>query len=556
MSPPGPLRAERPRITKLNPATLEKVGEVEESSPEDIPLFLSRAREAQAEWVRLPIKRRLQVLQGVQAHIAANLDEFARTICEETGKPRLEALNADLLSSLSAGKYSMDEMKVLFRPRRLDFGFLGLPMRYLGRSSYIQPRPVGVVGVVAPWNYPFGIPFSQAVMAVAAGNAVILKPSSETPLTALRIQEAFRAGGIPEHLVQVVVGPGRTVGNALITSGVDRIIFTGSTEVGRKVMEMAAQRLTPVTLELGGKDPFIVFDDADLERAADGAVWGAFVNAGQTCVCVKRIYVQEKLYPAFLEAFKQKVSTLRLGYGWDDPAVSMGPLMSEAAVREMEAHVARAIEQGGEVLVGGRRRADLRGHFFEPTAIVNVPQDADVVQKEIFGPIVAILPFRTEGEAVTLANDCPFALAGSVWTSDLRKGRRVAEAISSGTVAVNNVAYTYGLASTPWGGKGESGFGRTHGDFGFWELMEPHHVHMDKGRFRREIWWSPYDAEGTALSKDLIELAFRGRYGLAASVFRRARKRLKGRRPSIGSSSGPEAPPSEQASRPPEGTRR
>ncbi|NLK26253.1 MAG: aldehyde dehydrogenase family protein [Euryarchaeota archaeon] len=511
-----------------NPATLEVVGELRSNCPEDLPQIIARARQAQEEWMRMPLRERRRKMRCLQEYVATHIDELSKVICSETGKPRLEAVNTDLLCALSTVMYSVERMEKLFRPRRVGFGGLGPMMQYLGRRSYIQPRPVGVVAIIAPWNYPIGIPFSQAAMAVAAGNAVVLKPSSHTPFCGLEVRKAFIAAGVPENLVQVVVGSGATIGHALVGSAVDRIIFTGSTAVGKEIMSLAAQRLTPVTLELGGNDPMIVMADADLERAAHAAVWGAYVNAGQTCVCVKRIYVQERVYERFLELFKDGALRVKIGYGWDDPSVGMGPLINAAAVKDMEAQVARAVEQGGKVLFGGRRPG-LKGHFFEPTAIVDAPQSSDIVQQETFGPIVTIQRFRDEEEAIAMANDSSYALSGSVWTSDLARGRHMAERMSGGTIDVNNMGYTFGLASTPWGGSRDSGFGRTHGEEGFSELLEPHHVHVDKGRFRRELWWYPYDREGLELSRGFSEITFQRRYLKVFPLIPRFRRRLKGK---------------------------
>ncbi len=245
-------------------------------------------------------------------------------------------------------------------------------------------------------------------------------------------------------------------------------------------------------------------------------------------MCIKRIYVQESVYEPFLRLFSDEVSRIKLGYGWDDPEVGMGSLINDRAVCDMEAQVARAVEQGGRVLFGGRR-LNMKGHFFEPTAIVDAGQSSDIVQKETFGPIVAILRFRDEEEAVALANDSRYALSGSVWTADLARGRSIAERMNGGTINVNNVGYTFGLASTPWGGRKDSGFGHTHGAEGFAELLEPHHVHVDRGRFRRELWWHPYGREGLELSNGLNEMAFLGRYSRVVSLLPRIRRRLKGR---------------------------
>ena len=409
---------------------------------------------------------------------------------------------------MSAGDFSLHQMDRIFRPSRIDFGSMGLAMRYLKRSSYIAPRPIGVVGIIAPWNYPFGMTYSQTVMAVAAGNAVLLKPSSHTPFSSVKIVEILEQAGAPKGLVQVVVGRGGDIGWSFSQAGLDRIIFTGGAEAGRKVMENVSQRFTPVTMELGGKDPFLVLADADLERAAEAAAWGGFVNSGQTCCSVKRIYVQISVAKEFTESMLKNVRALKQGWGWDDPEVSVGPLINEGAVMEMEEWVRLAVEDGGTILCGGRKASGLKGHFFEPTIISGLSQSSKLLQDEIFGPIVTISEFSDEDQAVTLANDCQFALTGCVWTSDLARGRRIAERMSGGTVSVNNVAYTYGLASTPWGGNGKSGFGHTHGNLGFAELMEQHHVHSDKGKFGHELWWYPYDREKFDANKVMLEMCF------------------------------------------------
>ncbi len=505
------IRADSKSNVKLrisNPATLQVVGEIESCDSDSLPALRQGALKAQAAWMKMSISQKKKVIEIAQNIIFDQIDVIAKIVSQETGKPRMEAINADIGCALSAGDFSMREMEQIFRPDRIDFGSMGMAMRYMRRSSYIVPRPIGVVGIIAPWNYPFGMTYSQTIMAIAAGNAVLLKPSSHTPFTAMKIVEILELAGVPKGLVQVIVGHGDRIGRAFAQSGVDRIIFTGGTEAGRKVMENACQRFTPVTLELGGKDPFIVMDDADLTRAAEAAAWGAFVNSGQTCCCVKRIYVQSVAYSEFTERMVKRVRSLKQGWGWDDPEVSVGPMINAEAVSEMEEWVRVALADGGKVLCGGKRTPGLNGCFFEPTVIADLPQASKVLQEEIFGPIVSINQFHDEAEGIALANDCKYALTGCVWTRDLVRGRNIAERISGGTTSVNNVAYTYGLASTPWGGKGQSGFGRTHGTLGFAELMEPHHVHIDKGKFDQELWWYPYDKEKFEANKIMLEMCF------------------------------------------------
>ncbi len=495
-SKPGNESTPEVKVIKcINPATLASIGEVMATPPAAMGEILQHARDSQAKWQDTPLKNRIKLLKKVIQYINQHAEELASTIANETGKPKIEAINSDLISGIGVAAYAINNVGKALKPYRIRDSLMAM-MSLLGRKSYIIPKPIGVVGIISPWNYPWGIPFGQAFMAIASGNAVIIKPSSETPMTGLKIQEVFDKVGFPKGLLRVIPGGGSAIGNALVESGVDRIIFTGSTEIGKQIMARAAQRLTPVTMELGGKDAMIVCNDANLDRAAAAGTWGAFVNLGQTCVGVKRIYAQKGIYDNFLAKFTEKVKNLKQGWGWDDPDVCVGSLINQHALEEMEKHVARAVEQGAQVVTGGHRNPNLPGLFFEPTVLANVTQDMDCARKEIFGPIVCVLPFNTPDDAVRLANDSNYALAGSVWTKDLKNGKTLAQRLDSGTILVNNLIYTYGLGATPWGGKRDSGFGRTHGKFGFDEVIEPHHVHIDSGSFllAQDPWWHPYNA--------------------------------------------------------------
>jgi len=521
------VMSRRTVMHKYSPATLEFVGEVEATPPEEIPSIIQKAREAQAEWYALPLENREKTLRQVQKALADRTEEFVELVSLETGKPVMEALATDVMNALSVGDFSLERMEHLFREGKVEFGSISTMMRYMGRSSYLIPRPLGVVGIITPWNYPLALPYSQVMMALAAGNAVVLKPSSHTPLTALRMREMMVKAGLPDQLLHVIIGSGEEVGEALVSSDVDRLVFTGHPDVGRRIMTLAAQRLTPLTLELGGKDAFIVLKDADLRRAAKAACWGSFVNCGQTCVAVKRIYLHRSVEAKFTDLFLKEVQALKQGYDPEDPSLTLGPLISERAVQDMEAQVARALEQGAKVLTGGKRMPGHKGHFFEPTVIVGAAQSSDIVQKETFGPVVVLLTFGDEEEAVRLNNDSLYALNGSVWTSDLAKGRDMATKLKSGTITVNNVAYTYGLGATPWGGRGESGFGRTHGDAGFEEMIERQHVHLDHGKFPSEIWWPPYGEESMEAMRNFTMMAFIGDRSRMLQRLLKARRLMK-----------------------------
>jgi acyl-CoA reductase-like NAD-dependent aldehyde dehydrogenase len=511
----------------MNPATLMRVGDVRCHAVDDVQASSDLARSAQKEWASLPIVRRLEILHRAQDLLLGSLDEVAWTICQETGKPRLEALANDIMAGLSVGDYAIGAAPEALGRRKVHLGSLHLAFRSMGRSSFIRPRPIGVIGIIPPWNYPFGIPYSQTIMALAAGNAAIIKPSSYTPFSSLQIAKLFHDAGAPKGLVQVLVGPGASIGSAMVRGGLDRIIFTGSGKVGRDILKESTAALTPVTLELGGKDPLMVMDDADLGRAARAAAWGSFVNAGQTCAAVKRILVHEKVLPDFTRMLLENVAKLRLGWGWDDPNISMGPLIDGAAVADVAGMVQRAVDSGGKVLCGGRQAPGLNPNFYEPTIITDVDRKAEISQAEIFGPLVVLLPFTDPEDALQAARECPYALSGSIWTSDLKKGSEMASRMPGGSILVNNTAYSYGLGATPWGGSGESGYGRTHGDLGFLELLEMQHIHVDKGNYPRDVWWSPYDQEGLDRVRDMTQGLFGGMSIASLRRLIRVRKSMK-----------------------------
>jgi succinate-semialdehyde dehydrogenase/glutarate-semialdehyde dehydrogenase len=372
-----------------------------------------------------------------------------------------------------------------------------------------------VVGIIPAWNYPFSIPLGEAVMALMAGNTVVIKPSELTPLVGLKIGEIFARTGAPDGLVQVVTGDGRT-GAALVEAAPDKIMFTGSVATGKKIAEAAAKNLTSVVLELGGKDPMIVFEDANLELAAGAAVWGAFCNSGQSCSSVERLYVQEGVADELTRKIVEKTKALKQGIG-DAEDISIGAMSSERQTAIVEDHVEDFRASGARIEIGGTRNRDLEGLFYEPTVITNAHNDMRGMREETFGPTLPIATFRTEEEAIKLANDSEFGLTASVWTRDYAKGKRVAEKIEAGSVCVNEVLYTHGIGQTPWGGFKNSGRGRTHGREGLMELVQPQHIHVNRVALLPDAWWLPYSP--------IAVQTFRGfaRYFASGSIFQTAK---------------------------------
>jgi len=425
--------------------------------------------------------------------ILSELEEIALLISRETGKPITEAISMELAPTLDLMQYFARKSAGLLSPRRISVGQYAL----MGRSSYEIYKPLGVVGIISPWNFPWATPIDEVVMALLAGNAVVLKPSELTPLTGLKIKDVFDRAGLADGLLQVVTGDGST-GAALVGAGVDKIMFTGSVATGKRVAEAATKYLTPVVLELGGKDPMIVLDDANIQNAARGAVWGAFANAGQACASVERCYVHESIAERFIADVVAETKRLRQGVGTDKTA-DLGSMTSERQLLTVQKHVDEAIDKGATALTGGDRVPDSAGPFFEPTVLIDVNHDMDIMREETFGPVLPIMTFKTDDEAVRLANDSIYGLTASVWTSNIGRGRRLAERIDAGTIMVNEVLYTHGIAQTPWGGVKQSGFGRTHGRAGLLELVSARQIHVNRLSFIPDLWWFNYTPEAGRL---------------------------------------------------------
>jgi acyl-CoA reductase-like NAD-dependent aldehyde dehydrogenase len=475
-------------IISHDPATGEEVGRVPQASADEVRAAVERSRGVFHRWKTTSFAERRRVVMAAREAILAELDDIAHLISRESGKPFGEAISMEIAPVLDLMQYFARRAERILRPKRVDIGLY----RLLGRSSKIVYHPVGVVAIIPAWNYPFSIPLGEAAMALMAGNSVVIKPSELTPLVGLKIGEIFERAGAPEGLVQIVAGDGRA-GAALVASAPDKVMFTGSVATGKKIAAAAAQNLTPVVLELGGKDPMIVFDDANLELAASAAVWGAFCNAGQSCSSVERLYVQRGAAEKLTKLIIQRTKKLKIGPGSEED-VSIGAMSSERQARVVEDHISDFRASGARVETGGRRYEAIGPLFFEPTVITGVTNEMRGMREETFGPTLPIAIFDTEEEAIKLANDSEFGLTASVWTADTMRGRRIAEKIEAGSVCVNEVLYTHGIGQTPWGGFKNSGRGRTHGAEGLLELVQPQHIHVNHLSLLPDAWWMPYSS--------------------------------------------------------------
>ncbi len=496
------MKIEDRQIHVVSPATGEHVGSVPVAGEEDVRAAVRRARIAAETWGRLPVRERVRHLEKVVDRIAARADEIVDVICSETGKSRVEALSADVITACDLAEYYAGVAERVLAPRRVSPGLLK------NKKAYKIYSPYGVIGVISPWNYPFTLAAGPAFTALYAGNTVVLKPSEVTPHTGLILGEIFASMGEHRDILQVVTGDGST-GAHLVRSGVDKIAFTGSVGTGKKIMATAAETLTPVVLELGGKDPMIVLADADIDRAAAGAVWGAFTNSGQVCMSVERAYVNERVYDEFVSKVLQRTAQIRQGLH-TDPKTEIGSMTFRRQLDIVEAHIADAVAKGARILAGGKRRTDFGGLFFEPTVLVDVNHGMLVMREETFGPVLPIMKVRDDEEAIRLAGDSVYGLNASIWSRNEERARHIAEErIDSGCVAVNDCLVNFAMPGLPFGGVKESGMGRTHGKEGLREFSKVKSVAVDRFGLRGELTWFPYPRGGYGALKKMLNLLYR-----------------------------------------------
>jgi acyl-CoA reductase-like NAD-dependent aldehyde dehydrogenase len=475
-------------LESFNPATGELVGSVATITPEQVQGVVDDVARIQPAWGELSLADRSRYLRRAADALLDDLDEIAELLTNEQGKPRVESYTMELLPTVDALNWcAKNGPKILADEKvRMSQAFL------MSKKSRFTFEPLGVVGVIAPWNYPWSIPFGEVAIALMAGNGVVLKPASLTPLLGEAIRRVFEKGGLPEGLVRVVHGGG-AVGDALARSSVGKIFFTGSVEIGRKVGEVCAQQLKGSVLELGGKDPMIVCADADLGNAVSGAVWGGFANAGQTCSGIERVYVDRSIADRFVAGVREETEKLRVGdpIQWD---TEVGPMTSDSQYEIVVELVEDAVASGATKLCGGPVEIPgLPGKFIAPTVLTDVTQEMRIMKEEVFGPVLPIVAVDGEQQAIEFANDSEFGLGASVWTKDRQKGERIARRIESGMVWVNDHSFSHGACQCAWGGVKDSGVGRSHSKFGFYECVNIKQNSWEPG-LTRDFWWHPYDA--------------------------------------------------------------
>jgi succinate-semialdehyde dehydrogenase/glutarate-semialdehyde dehydrogenase len=467
-------------LESFSPLDGARLGAVPTIAPDRVQAMVDDVAGVQPFWAQLPLADRARYMRRAAQAIIDQLDELTELLSREQGKPRNESLTMELLPTIDSLRWLAEAGPGILEDERVS-----LPIFLKQKRARFTYEPLGVVAVIAPWNYPWSIPFGETAIALMAGNGVVLKPASLTPLIGQRIQEVFERAGLPEGLVRTVHGGG-AVGQALVESSAAKIFFTGSVEVGRRVGEECARRMKGSVLELGGKDPTIVCADANLPNAISGCLWGGFANAGQTCSGIERVYVLRDVADRFVEGVVEGAERLRVG----DPldwGTEVGPMVSQEQLELVRELVDDAVAAGATLHCGGAEPP-----FFRPAVLTGLTHDMRLMREEIFGPVIPIVTVDSEDEAIALANDSEFGLGASVWTRNRAKGERIARRLQSGMVWINDHMFSHGACSCSWGGVKQSGLGRSHSKFGLYECANIKLLTWEPSR-TRDFWWHPYD---------------------------------------------------------------
>jgi acyl-CoA reductase-like NAD-dependent aldehyde dehydrogenase len=476
-SPEPPPHAAPTPFATVSPLDGAPLPDVAATPVAEIPAMVERARAAQREWQRTSVAKRAKLLARVKDRALDAQARISETVHREIGKPVMEALAAEVLPTADVVTYWCESAEELLAPMEVELD----KMAYPAKTGWIHRDARGVVALITPWNFPVALPLRTLLPALLAGNAVVFKPSEVSPRSGALVAELFE-GLLPPGVLQVVQGGGEA-GAALVSADVDLVVFTGSVATGRKVAHACAERLSPCSLELGGKDAAIVLADANLDRAANGVVWGALTNAGQNCASVERVYVERAVAQAFTDKVVAVVKSLRVN---DD----VGPLATKQQCAIVTEHVDEARDAGALILVGGDESKD--GYAFTPTVMSVERDDLAIMKDETFGPVIPIAVVDSAEDAVRRANASRYGLTASVWTRSIRRGEAIAHELRAGVVTINNHAFTGAIPAAPWSGHGETGYGITNSPLALEGLTRPRFVLVDRNRAKRELWWYPY----------------------------------------------------------------
>jgi succinate-semialdehyde dehydrogenase/glutarate-semialdehyde dehydrogenase len=476
------------KLESVNPATGEVVGSVPITDPSHVQGVVDEVVKVQPFWAQLTLEDRARYLERAAQVVIDEGDDIRDLIVREQGKPRNEAFSMEVLPTIDALTWIAREGPQILADEKIPMSQLFLRTK---RSAFTY-APLGAIGIISPWNYPWSIPLGEVALALMAGNGVVLKPASLTPLVGERIRHVFERAGVPQGLVRVVHGP--ATGSALAESTVAKVFFTGSVQTGREVGERCARQLKGSVLELGGKDAMLVLADANVDHAVAGALWGGFANAGQTCSGIERVYVVREVADRFIEGVVRAAQRLRLGdpMGWE---TEIGPMVSREQFELVRELVEDAVDRGAQLRCGGPADSPPgveQGSFYAPAVLTGVTHDMRIMREEIFGPVLPVMVVDSEDEAVRLANDSQFGLGASVWTADRRKGERMATEIEAGMVWINDHMFSHGACQCSWGGIKESGLGRTHSKFGLYECVNVK-LRVWEPSVLKNPWWYPYD---------------------------------------------------------------
>lgn len=488
-------------IKSINPATKELLGELPIYGKGHVTQTVGFARRAFEDWQLLDYAARGKKIARLHKVISENADELAELISKEVGKPKVEVYSSEILGVLDTCTWLCENAEDLLKDQLISLSnpFLS------SKQSIIAFEPLGVIGIISPWNFPFSIPMMTILMAVMVGNTVVLKPSEKSSLIGVKIGDLFKKADFPDGVVNVITGDA-TTGKHLSEERLARLIFTGSVSGGKKVMAQASDSVTSVTLELGGKDAAIILPDAPVEWTAKGVVWGAFTNAGQACASIERVFVLKgKHTDEFLKALEVETKKLKLGPA-TDALTDVGPIIDEMQLAIIEAQVEAAVSDGATILAGGKSRPDLGGYFFEPTLITNVNTRMDVMKDETFGPVLPVMVVESEDEVVDLVNRSKYGLTASVWGKKLSRAEAIARDLEVGTVYINDCLFSHAQPQLPWGGMKASGFGRSHSKFGLMDLVNIKHISIDAAGGGPRPWWYPYGPARTKMLRGGLNL--------------------------------------------------